>query len=78
MQIGYATPGGAGAVDNVGGGVANTSGFTLGAGAHSHTFGTDLQGSHFHNITVSLTPQGGGAAMNWLPPFILVSTYLKL
>ncbi len=79
VQLGYATPGGAGAVDNVGGAVTpNASGFTLGAGAHFHNFGTDLQGLHYHNITVSLTPQGGGAAMNWLPPFILVSTYIKL
>jgi len=79
VQVGYATPGGAGAVDNVGGAVVpNASGFTLAAGTHFHNFGTDLQGSHFHNVTVSLTPQGGGAAMNWLPPFILVSTFIKL
>lgn len=78
VQVGYATPGGAGAVNNVGGGVANTPGFTLAAGAHSHILGTDIQGLHAHNITVSLSNQGGGAAMNWLPPFTLMSSYIKL
>lgn len=78
IQVGYATPGGAGAVNNVGGSTVNTAGFTLAAGAHSHTFGTDVQGLHAHNISVSVAGQGSSAAMNWLPPFILSSIYIKL
>lgn len=78
VAVGYATPGGAGAVDNVGGSVGQITGFTGTTGAHFHAVQTTGAGAHAHNITVSLSSQGGGAAMNWLPPFILVSTYIKL
>lgn len=78
VTVGYATPGGAGAVDNVGGSVGQVTGFTGTAGGHFHAIATNVTGGHAHNITVSLSSQGGGAAMNWLPPFTLVSTYIKL
>lgn len=78
VQPGYATPGGAGAVNNVGGTTFNVTGFTGQTGAHFHAIATTANGQHAHTITASMGSQGGGAAMNWLPPFILVSTYVKL
>lgn len=79
IQAGYATVGGGvGAVQAVGAGIPNASGFTLAAGSHSHTIGTDAQGLHAHNISVSVAGQGSSAAMSWVPPFISSSVYIKL
>lgn len=77
VQPGYTLTSNGGAVNNVGG-AGNTTGFTGATGAHFHSIQTNTTGAHVHNITVSMSSQGGGAAMNWLPPFILVSTYIKL
>jgi len=45
---------------------------------HTHTFGTDFQGAHAHNITVSVGSVGGGQSFSLLPPALLVSSYIKL
>ncbi|GAA0236136.1 hypothetical protein LNAOJCKE_0957 [Methylorubrum aminovorans] len=77
VQVGYTTPGGAGAVNNVGG-AGNATGFTGATGGHFHNIQTNISGAHAHNIFASMTAQGSSAAMSWMQPFTLISTYIKL
>lgn len=78
IQAGYATIGGGiGAVQSVGAG-GGATGFTGTTGGHFHAIQTGVAGLHAHNIAATMNAQGSGAAMNWLPPFLLVSSYIKL
>ncbi len=75
----YRTDGGiTQAVTSVGAADPNFTGYTSTANDHTHLFTTASAGGHTHAMTVSVSARGSSAAMNWLPPFVLVSTYLKL
>ena len=58
------------------GGDAGTN--TGGGGAHFHPFTTAQAGLHSHNATTSVATVGSGTPFNTLPPFLLVTSYVKL
>lgn len=57
---------------------ANSLGTSGTVGAHTHTITVSSAPAHTHAMTVSVASRGSSAAMNWLPPFLLISTYIKL
>lgn len=74
----YQTAGTSTGVASVGAAAPNLVGYTSQVGPHAHSYTTSTAPNHVHALFASCAINGGGAAMNTLSPFILVSTYIKL
>jgi microcystin-dependent protein len=69
---------GSGAPPGSGVGFTNVTRTTDSVGSHTHAYVTSTEGAHSHTVTMTNATTGSGTAHNNMPPFILVSFYLKL